>query len=83
MVWPSEPEAAAWLTQQGVPAGDVAVLLRAAGGRPEDALAYSRAGVDAKYVEIDTEFGHSASGREWAKWGPALGDFLAGLRRVG
>jgi len=41
------------------------------------------AGVDAKYVEIDTEFGHSASGREWAKWGPALGDFLAGLRRVG
>ena len=35
------------------------------------------AGVDARYVEIDTEFGHSASGREWARWAPALRDFLA------
>lgn len=49
MDWPKEAEAAAWLTQQGVPAPDVAALLRAAGGRPEDALAYSRAGVDAKH----------------------------------
>jgi homoserine O-acetyltransferase len=39
------------------------------------------AGVDARYVEIDTEFGHSASGREWAKWGPALRDFINGLDR--
>jgi homoserine O-acetyltransferase len=39
------------------------------------------AGVDARYVEIDTEFGHSASGREWAKWGPQLRDFLAKLER--
>jgi homoserine O-acetyltransferase len=37
------------------------------------------AGVDARYFEIDTEFGHSASGREWAKWAPALRDFLARL----
>jgi DNA polymerase-3 subunit delta' len=49
MAWPKESEAAAWLTQQGVPAGDIAALLRAAGGRPEDALSYSRAGVDAKH----------------------------------
>jgi DNA polymerase-3 subunit delta' len=49
MTWPKEPEAAAWLTQQGVAAGDVAALLRAAGGRPEDALAYSRAGIDAQH----------------------------------
>jgi DNA polymerase-3 subunit delta' len=49
MAWPRESEAAAWLAQQGVPASDVAALLRAAGGRPEDALAYSRAGVDAKH----------------------------------
>lgn len=39
----------------------------------------SAAGVDARYVEIDTEFGHSASGREWAKWAPALREFLARL----
>jgi homoserine O-acetyltransferase len=39
------------------------------------------AGVDARYFEIDTEFGHSASGREWAKWAPALREFLAALER--
>lgn len=49
MAWPTDSEAAAWLARQGVPASDVAALLRAAGGRPEDALAYSRAGVDAKH----------------------------------
>jgi len=48
MVWPSEQDATAWLQEQGVAAGDVAALLRAAGGRPEDALAYSRAGIDGK-----------------------------------
>ncbi len=37
------------------------------------------AGVDAAYVEIDTDFGHSASGVDWAKWAPALQDFLAKL----
>jgi homoserine O-acetyltransferase len=35
-----------------------------------DALA--RAGVQARYVEIDTDLGHVASGHEWAQWGPAL-----------
>ena len=39
------------------------------------------AGVDARYFEIDTDFGHSASGADWAKWAPALRDFLAGLDR--
>jgi homoserine O-acetyltransferase len=34
------------------------------------------AGVDATYVEIDTNFGHLASGREAAKWAPALRAFL-------
>src|SRR5258708_11631013 len=41
----------------------------------------TRAGVDAKYFEIDTELGHSASRPEWAKWGPTLKDFIAGLER--
>ncbi len=41
----------------------------------------AKAGVDARYVEIDTEFGHSASGVDWAKWAPALADFLANLER--
>ena len=37
--------------------------------------------VDAKYVEIDSDFGHLASGADWAKWAPALQDFLGGLGR--
>jgi homoserine O-acetyltransferase len=41
----------------------------------------AKAGVDAKYFEIDTDFGHSASGPEWAKWGPALKAFLDSLDR--
>jgi len=41
----------------------------------------AKAGVDAKYVEIDTEFGHSASGADWRKWAPALKDFLSSLER--
>jgi homoserine O-acetyltransferase len=36
----------------------------------------ARADVSASYFEIDTELGHAASGPEWAKWGPALKEFL-------
>jgi homoserine O-acetyltransferase/O-succinyltransferase len=37
------------------------------------------AGVDATYVEIDSDFGHLASGREADKWAPALRAFLGRL----
>ena len=48
MAWPGDAQAADWLAQQGVPAPDVPALMRAAGGRPEDALAMARAGIDAR-----------------------------------
>ena len=35
------------------------------------------AGVEARYFEIDSDLGHSASGPEHAKWSPVLRDFLA------
>ncbi len=44
MAWPQAEQAQAWLQQQGVVAADAEVFLRAAGGRPEDALALARAG---------------------------------------
>lgn len=47
MAWPQPKEALDWLQGQGVPADDAAVLLRAAGGRPEEALALAQAGRDA------------------------------------
>jgi homoserine O-acetyltransferase len=37
------------------------------------------AGVEARYFEIDSDFGHSASGPEHAKWSPTLRAFLAPL----
>jgi homoserine O-acetyltransferase len=37
------------------------------------------AGVEATYVELDSNFGHLASGREAEQWAPALQAFLEGL----
>jgi homoserine O-acetyltransferase len=37
------------------------------------------AGVDASYVEIDSERGHLASGADAGKWAPALRDFIGKL----
>jgi len=42
-----------------------------------DALA--AAGVDARFFEIDSNLGHSASGPEHAKWSPVLCAFLEPL----
>jgi len=47
MDWPAQPQALAWLAEQGVTQADAPVLLRAAGGRPEDALRASRGGLGA------------------------------------
>jgi homoserine O-acetyltransferase len=39
------------------------------------------AGVDATYVEIDSDYGHLASGNDSGKWAPALRAFLDHLAR--
>jgi DNA polymerase-3 subunit delta' len=57
LAWPEPAQAVAWLEQEGVPAAAAAGLLRAAGGRPEDALRMHAAGVDA---------------RSWSQWPKAL-----------
>ena len=57
LTWPSEAEAVAWLQEQGVPAPAAPALLKAAGGRPEDALRLHAAGLDA---------------RTWSQWPKAL-----------
>jgi len=46
--WPETAEAEAWLAAQDVPATDAAALLRAAGGRPSDALRLARSGQSPK-----------------------------------
>lgn len=47
MRWPATEEALAWLDSRSLPATEASVLLRAAGGRPDDALALARAGLPA------------------------------------
>ena len=46
--WPGDDEAREWLAGQGVPAADAAALLRAAGGRPSDALRLAASGQSPK-----------------------------------
>ncbi len=51
---------------------------------PEVMTALTNAGVDARYFELDSDLGHSASGPEHAKWSPVLREFLAPLMaRIG
>ncbi len=47
MMWPAEEAALAWLQAQGLDGKQAKGQLRAAGGRPEAALAFARAGHDA------------------------------------
>ena len=47
LAWPTEDQALRWLESEGLSANDAAVLLRAAGGRPEDALALAQNGLKA------------------------------------
>src|SRR5690606_12463843 len=44
MAWPDESESLAWLQEQGIAAADAPVLLRAAGGRPDDAPGFAASG---------------------------------------
>ncbi len=49
MVWPSQEEAATWLAgQEGLAPGDIAPVLAAAGGRPDEALRMVQAGRTAR-----------------------------------
>ena len=49
MAWPREGDALQWLQAHELPAADASVLLRAAGGRPEDALRLVEAGISARH----------------------------------
>jgi len=48
MVWPDVTSSLKWIEGQGIPPAQAGVMLRAAGGRPEDALLFSQSGRDAQ-----------------------------------
>lgn len=43
---------------------------------PETTGLLRRAGVDARFFEIDSEYGHRAPAEAWRQWGPVLTEFL-------
>lgn len=72
MVWPSAAESISWLQGQGVGADQARVMLRAAGGRPEDALLYCESGqtggsVAATWVKLPKAIsqGDASSLKDW------------------
>ena len=71
MTWPGDTEALAWLHEQEVPAANAPALLRAAGGRPDDALALSRAGLDPKAWAMLPRALARGDGAAIADWAPA------------
>jgi homoserine O-acetyltransferase/O-succinyltransferase len=48
---------------------------------PDVTAALKAAGVDARYIEVDSDIGHMAFGYETEKWSPALGSFIGELMR--
>lgn len=66
MALPPLEEAAAWLAGQGVP--DAAVMLAATGGQPQEALDWSRQGIDAAlWVRLPSLVGQGAAAA-FAAW---------------
>jgi DNA polymerase-3 subunit delta' len=71
MAWPAPEQASAWLAGQGVEPAGLAELLRAAGGRPEDALAFSRSGRDPKAWSMLPKAVARGDNSAFADWTPA------------
>ena len=71
MIWPAADESLAWLEGQGVQPGDAPLLLRAAGGRPEDAVAFLRRGGDPKVWALLPKAMARGDCSAMAEWTPA------------
>jgi DNA polymerase-3 subunit delta' len=71
MAWPQEREALAWLQAQGIKPADAPALLRAAGGRPDDAVSFSQAGRDAKVWAVLPKALARGDAGVLADWTPA------------
>ncbi len=69
MVWPSSDELLPWLEKHGIAPDCAPTWLRAAGGRPDDALALASSGMDARHwssLPRAIKKGDSAAMQGWA-----------------
>lgn len=71
MAWPDPDDARKWLVEQGVDASQAAALLRAAGGRPSDALQASLGGLDPKMWSLLPKALARGDASALANWVPA------------
>jgi len=80
MTWPAEAQALEWLQRQEVSPSHAQALLRAAGGRPDDALALARAGLDPKAWAALPRALARGDGSAIADWG--LAQVVAAMQKV-
>ncbi|MES2184278.1 MAG: DNA polymerase III subunit delta' [Pseudomonadota bacterium] len=80
MVWPAHDEMLGWLAGQGVAAADADALLRAAGGRPDDALAFAQSGRDPRRWAMLPKAVARGDGTVFADW--AAGDIIDALQKL-
>lgn len=78
--WPSKEQVLQWLAEQGVAADVASVLLRAAGGRPDDALALARAGTSPAAWAAFPKAVLRGEVRAVEGWNPA--DAIAALQKL-
>ena len=71
MAWPQPEVAKAWLVEQGVDASQASAMLRAAGGRPNDALLASQAGLDPKVWSLLPKALARGDAAALTNWAPA------------
>lgn len=71
MAWPAADEAEHWLSSQGLAAADASAWLRAAGGRPEEALNMAQSGLSVAQWRLFPQAMAKGDTASVADWGPA------------
>jgi DNA polymerase III subunit delta' len=70
MLWPDKAASLAWMEAQGVPPAQADVLLRASGGRPDDAVLLARSGRDARTWSLLPKAVARGDGSGFKDWSP-------------
>ncbi|MFM2275065.1 MAG: hypothetical protein RL211_937 [Pseudomonadota bacterium] len=70
MLWPDKAASLAWMEAQGVPSAQADVLLRASGGRPDDAVLLAQTGRDARTWSLLPKAVARGDGSGFKDWSP-------------
>ena len=70
MIWPDKAASLAWMEAQGVPSAQADVLLRASGGRPDDAVLLAQSGRDARTWAMLPKAVARGDGSGFKDWSP-------------